>query len=92
MSLVINVCLKSDIEFTSRAQQEKLREEIDKQTFIIPKVEGESFISNRARTTNQVSIKGIQVSSFTTDVADEVGEIVADFFDTEVEWVQISES
>lgn len=80
--ITLYVALDDRTQFDSKAEQDELAEKIDRETFVAP-----SFVGTRSRTDDQVTVR-TQVTTLNTEAANQIGQIVADHFDTSFKRVQ----
>lgn len=81
MGFNLYVHLEDEIAFDSKAEQDRLAEEIDSKTFIGPEFVG-------ASDNNRVVVKA-RAASLDTDDANQIGDIVAAHFDTTAKRVRL---
>lgn len=81
--LTLRIKLEDEVDFESESEQKALGEAIDTETFTAP-----AFVGAPKKRFGDVVVK-LNVSNLESSTADEIGAIVADHFDSDVETVRI---
>lgn len=83
MGLKVRVMLNDEVSFESKSQQDELAEQIDAETFVAP-----SFVGVHRKNQKHVTVT-TKITDLDTTAANEIGEIVANYFDSTVDKVRV---